>query len=175
LSGADLSRANLSSANLIRAVLRDARLIRADLSRANLSSANLSRADLSRARLRRADLRGANLSGANLGDTNLSDVLLFETLFGNVDLTRVIGLATCNHVGPSIIDYRTLQKSGSSPTVFLRGVGLPDNFIEYLPSLTNQATQLYSCFISYSTSSSRGNAPIITNMQATLPYDRNPL
>src|SRR5262249_38880748 len=32
---------------------------------------------------------------------------------------------------------------------FLRGVGLPDNFIEYLPSLLNQAIQHYSCFISY--------------------------
>jgi hypothetical protein len=30
------------------------------------------------------------------------------------------------------------------------GVGLPDNFIEYLPSLLNQAIQHYSCFISYS-------------------------
>jgi hypothetical protein len=34
--------------------------------------------------------------------------------------------------------------------VFLRGVGLPDNLIEYLPSLLNQAIQFYSCFISYS-------------------------
>jgi isopentenyl diphosphate isomerase/L-lactate dehydrogenase-like FMN-dependent dehydrogenase len=31
-----------------------------------------------------------------------------------------------------------------------RGVGLPDNLIEYLPSLFNQAIQHYSCFISYS-------------------------
>lgn len=33
---------------------------------------------------------------------------------------------------------------------FLRGCGLPDNFIEYLPSLLNQPIQFYSCFISYS-------------------------
>jgi hypothetical protein len=37
------------------------------------------------------------------------------------------------------------------PLAFLRGVGLPDNFIDYLPSLLNQAIQHYSCFISYST------------------------
>ena len=29
-------------------------------------------------------------------------------------------------------------------------VGVPNNFIEYLPSLLNQAIQHYSCFISYS-------------------------
>jgi hypothetical protein len=29
-------------------------------------------------------------------------------------------------------------------------VGLPDNLIEYLPPLLNQAIQFYSCFISYS-------------------------
>jgi hypothetical protein len=34
--------------------------------------------------------------------------------------------------------------------VFLRGCGLPDNWIEYLPSLLNQPIQHYSCFISYS-------------------------
>ena len=37
------------------------------------------------------------------------------------------------------------------PLAFLRGVGLPDSLIEYLPSLLNQAIQHYSCFISYST------------------------
>ena len=60
-------------------------------------------------------------------------------------------METCIHQGPSIIDYRTLERSGRLPLSFLRGVGLPDSFIEYLPSLLNQAIQRYSCFISYST------------------------
>ena len=41
-------------------------------------------------------------------------------------------------------------KSGPLPLAFLRGVGLPDNLIDYLPSLLNQPIQFYSCFISYS-------------------------
>jgi uncharacterized protein YjbI with pentapeptide repeats len=155
LNLADLSGAHLTGTNLLGANLQGAHLNLADLSGAHphfadLSRANLSGANLSGANLSGADLQFANLSGANLSGANLSDVLLFETLFVNVDLTRVIGLATCQHVGPSTIDYRTLQKSGSLPIAFLRGVGLPDIFIEYLPSLTNQAIQLYSCFISYS-------------------------
>ena len=36
------------------------------------------------------------------------------------------------------------------PDVFLRDCGLSDRFIEYYPSLLNQAIDYYSCFISYS-------------------------
>ena len=42
-----------------------------------------------------------------------------------------------------------MQRSGPLPLAFLRGVGLPDNLIDYLPSLLNQPIQFYSCFISY--------------------------
>ena len=37
------------------------------------------------------------------------------------------------------------------PLAFLRGCGLPDQYIDYLPSLLNQAIEFYSCFISHST------------------------
>jgi hypothetical protein len=63
----------------------------------------------------------------------------------------VQGLDAGKHRGPSTIDHRTLTKSGPLPLSFLRGCGLPDQFIEYLPSAFNQAIQFYSCFISYST------------------------
>ena len=43
-----------------------------------------------------------------------------------------------------------MQRSGPLPLVFLRGVGLPDALIKYLPSLLGRAIQHYSCFISYS-------------------------
>jgi hypothetical protein len=170
LSEVDLSEADLSVANLRGADLIGANLSRADLSRTDLIGANLSRANLSRANLsvaalngaalnganlhganlRGADLIGANLHEANLRGTNLQDARLFGTTLADVDLSAVIGLQACVHLGPSIIDFRTLQKSGPLPLAFLRGVGLPDNLIEYLPSLLNQAIQHYSCFISYS-------------------------
>jgi hypothetical protein len=160
LRGANLSRAhlrgaNLSGANLGGAHLRDAHLSAANLSGAelayaNLSDANLGDADLSAANLSDADLRGANLRGANLRDANLTEAKLGRTIFGDVDLTSVTGLETCIHGGASAVDHLTLQKSGSLPLSFLRGVGLPDSLIEYLPSLLSQAIQHYSCFISYS-------------------------
>ena len=71
-------------------------------------------------------------------------------MFANVDLSTTKGLDTCTHHGPSILDHRTLQRSGRLPLAFLRGCGLPDRLIDYLPSLLEEAIQYYSCFISYS-------------------------
>ncbi|MEM6435015.1 MAG: toll/interleukin-1 receptor domain-containing protein [Cyanobacteria bacterium P01_D01_bin.115] len=142
---ADLRRADFSGADLHHADLRSADLRRAILRSADLSGADLSGADLSDADLRKANLRSADLSGATLRSS-----LLYETGFADVDLSKVKGLPACRHGGPSIIDHRTLSRSGQLPTSFLRGVGLPDTFIDYIPSLFNQPLQFYSCFISYS-------------------------
>jgi hypothetical protein len=145
LSGADLGGANLGGAVLRRAILNGADLRRADLGGANLGGANLRRADLGGANLNGAKLNGASLSGADL-----SRATLYETVIVNTNLTRAKGLETCQHLAPSTIDHRTLQRSGPLPLAFLRGVGLPDNLIDYLPSLLNQPRQFFSCFISYS-------------------------
>ena len=145
LSGADLRNASLCDADLITANLIGAKLGHADLSGASLRLAELNDADLSGAELHFATLTGADLSGADL-----SGASLLETIFGYVDLSAVIGLEVCKHLGPSIIDFRTLEKSKSLPLPFLRGVGLPDTLINYyLPAVRNQTIQYYSCFISY--------------------------
>ena len=150
LSSADLSSAKLSDADLHGVNLSDASLSSADLSSVSLIDANLSDANLSDANLSSADLYGVNLSDANLHGVNLSDASLFRTVLADVDLSTVKGLEACKHAGPSTIDHRTLARSGQLPLAFLRGVGLPDTFIDYIPSLLNQPIQFYSCFISYS-------------------------
>src|SRR5439155_491875 len=98
-------------------------------------------ADLIDAQLFGADLSDAQLFGANLSGADLS----------RADLRNATGLESCTHLGPSILDHRTLMRLGAVPLVFLRGCGLPDRLIEYLPSLVDEAIQFYSCFISYST------------------------
>jgi uncharacterized protein YjbI with pentapeptide repeats len=165
LRGAHLREANLNGANMLQADLREANLNGADLfqaglrgaylSSANLFQADLGQADLRRANLDRADLSGAklieaNLGGANLYGANLTEAVLHHTVFGATMLAEMKGLDQCHHTGPSIVDFQTLKNSGPLPITFLRGVGLPDNLIEYLPSLLNEAIQRYSCFISYS-------------------------
>jgi uncharacterized protein YjbI with pentapeptide repeats len=151
LRGADLSNAKLIGTDLRGADLSDANLIAADLSDAKLIGANLRGADLSDAKLIGADLHGADLSRANLRGAELTNATLSHTVFGDTTLSEVKGLDNCFYMGPSIIDFQTLQGvSGPLPIAFLRGVGLPDNLIEYLPSLLNAAIQFHSCFISYS-------------------------
>jgi uncharacterized protein YjbI with pentapeptide repeats len=149
LWGAILTRAHLMKADFSFANLTGADLAGAHLVNTSLSDANLTQADLAGATLTEANLTGANLLGANLTGADLSEVYLAETLFIDTNLTAVRGLETCHHIGPSALDHRTLAKSGPLPLDFLRGCGLPDALIDYLPSLLNEPFQFYSCFISY--------------------------
>ena len=142
LIGAKLSSAKLSGADLSGAVLCDAKLIKANLRGANLKKADLSGADLLMAYLKRTNVNNANLSDAKIGYTTI----------GDVDLSNVSDLERTIHFGPSTIGIDTFYRSGGKiPHKFLEDAGVPDNFIEYMGSLTGQAFQYYSCFISHST------------------------
>jgi uncharacterized protein YjbI with pentapeptide repeats len=180
LNSINLRCADLVGADLRKADLRQVDLRVADLRHANLYHASLGPSiydftvwrgrdeesavtkyldpdgsDLRGANLKNADLRFSNLTDANLTwasfvGANMKGVRLRDTIFANTYLAGAQGLDVCLHLGPCIIDYRTLQCSGTLPLKFLRGCGLPDNLIEYLPSLLNLPIQFYSCFISYS-------------------------
>jgi uncharacterized protein YjbI with pentapeptide repeats len=94
---------------------------------------NLSGADLTD-----ATLGGASLLQANLNGAKLNNVYLYSTNF-------------CRYSGPCTVDHRTLFEYEPLPSYFLRGCGLPDSLIDYLPSIRGNTIQFYSCFISYST------------------------
>ena len=174
ITGAYLVGAYMSDATLIETRMNYAKLPLVDLRYAylkgvfffgaDLSSSNLEGASISDADLRRADLHQANLGDTHLYEVNLGEAKLHETnlskaqigaiVFRRNDLSFVQGLETVTHLGPSTIGIDTLIKSGGKiPEVFLRGCGVPENFIEYLPSLigTMQPIQFYSCFLSHST------------------------
>jgi hypothetical protein len=122
----------------------------ANMSGVSLLRANLKGAHLQGANLRKAHLAVADLSFADLNNANLERAIFGTTILGETNLTNVTGLESCHHMSSSIIDHRTLEMSGKLPLSFLRGCGLPDTLIEYLPSLLNDPLQFYSCFISYS-------------------------
>jgi hypothetical protein len=164
LSGANLSNSNLSKAHLFKANLSHAHLFNADLTGANLKDAKLVNAKLSEANLSEANLSGCDFSGANLSRANLSSAnltgatfkncIIGKTLFGYNNLSSVRDLETVRHWFPSIIGIDTLYLSkGKISEVFLKGCGVPDDLITYLPSLvgSEQVIQFYSCFISYNT------------------------
>ncbi|MEO7840409.1 MAG: toll/interleukin-1 receptor domain-containing protein [Anaerolineales bacterium] len=195
-SNANLVEANLNNAYLLGAILFDANLKRANLSRANLNAALLGHAILRQANLKHTSLRGVELNGAVLmgadlsgsdltdaflGEANLTGAILAKskfsmavvqnTIFGNSDLSDVIGLEDVVHGGPSSISTDTFARSkGKIPETFLRGCGLSDTDIEYAklanPDLSNdeinkilykmydlratQAIQIAPLYISYS-------------------------
>src|ERR1041384_6919315 len=169
LERADLAATDFSEADLSRAILIGANLSHADLSRANLFLTDLTDADLTNAVLGGADLIGTNLRGANLRHAILigaslrgadligadfSNAMLGNTTLADNDLSEVKGLETARYYAPSSISIDTLYKSaGKIPEAFLRGCGVPDDFIAFIPSHfgVQQAIQFYSCFISYST------------------------
>jgi uncharacterized protein YjbI with pentapeptide repeats len=145
LERADLSDAFLSGAFLIHSNLRSSCLKSVIIGGADLSYADLSNADLSHALAPHT-----NFTSAILADADFSGMLLADTVMADVDLSRVKGIGTCIHRGPSTLDYRSLSRSGQLPLSFLHGCGLPDALIEYLPSILGRPIQFYSCFISYS-------------------------
>jgi uncharacterized protein YjbI with pentapeptide repeats len=150
LGGACLFHADLR-ADLRIANFRGADLELADLTGADLRGTNFYDAGLDRAIFRTAELSGADLRGAHFGRADLSEARTSYTVFGFNDLSAVKGLETVVHLGPSTIGIDTIYKSqGNIPEVFLRGCGVPEDFITYMKSLVGKAIEFYSCFISYS-------------------------
>ncbi len=70
----------------------------------------------------------------------------------NLDLSASKGLETISHYGPSTVGIDTIYKSrGKIPEMFLRGCGVPEEFIAYVGSMVGRPIEFYSCFISYAT------------------------
>src|SRR5271165_5669922 len=104
-----------------------------------------------------SDLRGTGFASASASATN----------FAYLDLSVAIGLETINHQRPSTIGIDTIYKSGGKiPEVFLRGCGVPDEFIAYIGSMVGRPIEFYSCFISYSTRDQEFAERLHTDLQA---------
>ena len=152
-ASADLTRTNLRGANLYRANLVNANLTEADLESANLIAANLTEGSLSGANMQNSDLRWAVLGlGEALRGADLSHASVGPSIFTDADLSGIRGLDTIHHSGPSTIGFDTIYRSGGKiPETFLRGCGVPDEFIDFIRQMGVRPVEFYSCFISYST------------------------
>jgi hypothetical protein len=140
LTNADLSRIQLGGADLRNANFDGAALNAAVLTGANLTDATASGANLRGARLERADLRGMDLSNAYLKGADFSSAKSGATIWNSRELAQTVGLDEIVHVGRSFIDVDTVMWSaGDWPISFLRGCGLPENFIASLSEFSNDA------------------------------------
>lgn len=145
----------------------------ANLSNTDLSGAGLSTVDLTGANLRQSNLNGAymfetNFQNADLNGADFSNSMLFQTNFGMVDLSKTIGLDQARHNGPSTVGIDTIYKSkGNIPESFLRGAGVPENFITYMHSLISKTFDYYSCFISYTERDDLFSERLYNDLQAS--------
>jgi len=116
---------------------------------------------------RAAQLGGAVLSRTELMGTNLASAQLARTVFADVDLSRALGLEDTKHFAPSTVGIDTIFKSkGKIPEAFLRGCGVPEEFIAYIGSIVERPIEYYSCFISYSTKDQEFADPLYADLQA---------
>jgi hypothetical protein len=166
IHNAKLSGADFSGADLIAADLAYADLSRTNLSQTLLQLTKLEGANLLDANLYAANLFGADLRRANLNGANLTDSVIGECRFEDNDLSGVKGLEMVRHDFSSSISIGTIYRSkGKIPEVFLRGVGVPEDFITYMRSLVGTAFEFYSCFISHSSRDQHFATQLHANLQ----------
>ena len=107
--------------------------------------------DLDEANLGRTWIRKSVFNGARLNGTNFQEAGIGDAKFGDTDLSTARRLETVRYHAPSTVGVDTIYKSkGNIPEAFLRGCGVPEEFIVYMRSLVGKAIEFYSCFISYS-------------------------
>src|SRR5262249_35767296 len=158
---ADLSYSHLIGTDLTSADLTEAALEYSIVKQTCLDHAILNGARLGAAHLFQVTAKSAQFDGARLLETTFSQVALTGatftgahldgTTFNATDLSVVLGLETVNHIGPSSVGIETFYRSkGKIPDVFLRGCGVPEDFITYARSLVTNPIEYYSCFISHS-------------------------
>ncbi|MEQ8767533.1 MAG: toll/interleukin-1 receptor domain-containing protein [Planctomycetota bacterium] len=145
MEGYDLSDADLSGATLKHGKLKSA-----ILKGANLRQANLRYADLRQVNLSYCVLHQANFTLANCYGAVFEGALFWETVLARTNLHEAVGLETARHGGPSVIDHRTLKRSGRLPDAFLAGLGLPHELAQSIMQCVRKQPGFASCFISYS-------------------------
>lgn len=142
---ANLQRASFDSAFVQWVVFDDANLSHADFHWADLRGARLCRANLTH-----ADLRRANLCKAQLEEADVRHALFGSTVLADVDLRSLRNIEHITHQSSSHVSIDTLLRSqGTLPLPFLRGVGVPDTWIDLLATLPKSIPNR-RCFILHS-------------------------
>jgi hypothetical protein len=148
---ANLSDGDFSGSRIFSGDFRNAKLEGADFRKAHILGASFEHANLARALFREARFLEVNLSYTDLGGADLTNAAITWINLAGIDLSEVRGLDTIRHSGPSSLGLDTIYRSkGKVSKQFLRGCGVPEEFIQYMHSLVAAPIDFYSCFISYS-------------------------
>jgi uncharacterized protein YjbI with pentapeptide repeats len=149
----DLSGIDFSQARLRGSQWRHLNLIGADFSNARLTLVSLRSCSLNSACFIGANVFYSIFDHCKLSQADFSMAPFAYSAFLSCNLGDAIGLEKTTHAGPSTIGIDTVFESkGRIPESFLRGCGVPEDFIKFIPSLTGQPFEFYKCFISHSSS-----------------------
>src|SRR5437868_5901095 len=147
LMGIDFRYADLRGCNFTKADLYNANFDGAELDLADFTFANLTKAKLS------TSLSNVTFIESVFKETDFSGARMSHTTFSGIDLSEAKGLESVSHWRRSYLSIDTLFLSkGKIPVDFLRGCGVPEDFITYMDSLilALKPIQFFSCFISHS-------------------------
>jgi len=151
LSGASLNYAILRKSDFTGTNFMGAELVSVDFQSSNLAETNFCEADLIKVNLHEAVLRKASFTATRFRETDFSESELDETIFGLTGLTDCKGFDTVKVKGRCSIDFQTLRASRNLPKSFLLKIGLPENYINYLPDFFDEnPIRMYPVFLSHS-------------------------
>ena len=102
-----------------------------DFRSAELNSVSAVGADFSRSRFANAILAGS-FSDVVLVSTDFSESHWLGVEFVDTDLSVADGLLNATIHTPTVLDHRTLWRSGPLPQEFYRQCGFPENFVDYV-------------------------------------------
>jgi uncharacterized protein YjbI with pentapeptide repeats len=177
LNQADFSSLYLRNVNFTKADSKDAIFMSANIESSNLTEANFNHVFLVDAKVVRSNLHNTSLAESLISfswfvegtftNTDFSNAFMGSALFADCDLSTAKGLQTVQHDFASTIGIDTFYKSdGKIPEVFLRGCGVPEDFITYAKSLTTNPIDFYSCFISFTEKDDAFSERLYNDMQA---------
>src|SRR5450432_1971334 len=107
------------------------------------------------------------LRGRDGGNTILLLDNLRGTILADLDLRSVQGLIEIRHLGPSVVSLHGIQlPQDGSALHFLRGAGIPDEWIDFYRSTMMQPIQYQSVFISYSSDDESISKRLHADLQA---------
>ncbi len=138
----DMELATFAGAEVDASMFLGASLVMdgADFRGAKLTSCRLDEARLRKASFQRAVLRQVSLRRAKF------DEAAFEmTVLVDCDV-RAAALDGAFHLGPSVIDHRTLARSGEISRPFLRGCGFSEEMLGSLPRNMGPIDNLYIAY-----------------------------
>jgi hypothetical protein len=150
LSHYNLQLSDFSDAELLGTGFRHARCDDCSFERARIDDCVFFATTLRNCTFRNAAILSSTFSWCSLDQSDFSKAVVGGNTFAHLSLQSVRGLDDLEGTFKNSIGIDTFFESGGLPESFLRGSGVPDEFIQYASSLVGTAIDYYSCFLSYS-------------------------